>query len=201
MTRQVAPTITSAWTTFEKHISAGRSARDMGFHGKDGDVSRFLARYRLAAAFRRGCFVGYSAATAAAYSSLLRLFLVWSAFEQFASVSGLKDGDKLKHDEIDVLFEWHRTDELGEATAWRGSKLFMEFLAGLTTSSKLAGQLRKSPSPRAVCLALRHAFAHGPLTVNAGPRQPRKLAAAADILALWLLRIMRDEFSKKVTAV
>jgi hypothetical protein len=33
---------------FSKHLAAGGSARDMGFKGKDGDVSKFLARLRLA---------------------------------------------------------------------------------------------------------------------------------------------------------
>ena len=189
--------ITRAWKLFEGRLRAGISAKQMGFVTSDGDVSRFLARYRLAAAFERASFRGYPAPTSRAYSSLLRLFLAWSAFEQLALAIGLKTGGDLHHGDIDEFFERHRPP-LARMTSPEITLPLRQVLAKHLTSAKLINNVTTSPSPRSMCLAFRNAFVHGPLTVHAGSRKPKVLAQAADDWADWLLKVAADEFSTRV---
>lgn len=190
---------------FEKRLREGGRARDFGFLGSDGDVSRFMARFRLAASYRGLRLHGYSKLTRDTYSALLHLFLAWSAFEQYAAVVGLKKARNLNHEAIDTLFARHGFS--GERLAGSQQlRQFFAYVAAFVDNKSLNAHISQyvasgEPEPRVLCLALRHAFAHGPLTANAGPRKPRHVTAAARLLAGWLLDVMRSDFSDRIESL
>lgn len=194
--------ITSGWKTFQSQLAAHHTARDLGFPCKDGDVSRFLARYRLADSFRGVTLDRYAAGTVAAYSSLLRLFLAWSAFEQFAVVIGLRTRATLEHDRIDALLARHPSPRATVALRSTG-RTFLEYMTTFVDSpslkARILGRNQDPPSAGSVARGLRHTFAHGPLTVHGGGKRPKRLSALANALADWLLDVMRVEFEERVS--
>lgn len=191
---------------FQRYIRAGGNATDFGFTGRLGDVSRFMARYRLAISYQGVRLHGYSKDTSAAYSSLLHLFLAWSAFEQYGVITGLSKKGTLHHEDVDRIF-WDAGigSELTDLLDSKPVREFFAFVATTLDSKKLVESLAKYVAggpvqPRVLLTALRHSFAHGPLTANAGPRAPRKVAAAATALATWVLNFMQCDFAGRIDA-
>ena len=65
-----------------------------GFVVGTGEVNRWAARYRAAASFEGASFVQYqSQEIAKGYSALIRALLVWSAFERYLAIIGVKQKD------------------------------------------------------------------------------------------------------------
>jgi hypothetical protein len=64
-----------------RYIKSGGTSRTLGFAGSNEDLFRFCNRFRLAKAFARIDAKGYNPTTLSAYSALLKVFLVFSAFE------------------------------------------------------------------------------------------------------------------------
>jgi hypothetical protein len=60
----------------------------LGFKGGPANVFRFCNRYRLAKAFEGLRLGGYNPMTVQGYDGLMSVFLAWSAFELFCSISG-----------------------------------------------------------------------------------------------------------------
>jgi hypothetical protein len=196
--------ISPTWNAFERQLESGRTARQMGFAGKDGDVSRFLARHRVAACYRSSNFDGIAPRTARAYSSLIRLFLAWSAFEQLALATGLKPNRRLDYRRIDHLFEGQSSAGVGTDVLPPAMRPALAFLArvlddeGLKTSLIHASSGKPGLTRRQLVVALRHAFAHGLLTAHFGGVRPTTLAKACDALSEWLLETQVRYFASVV---
>jgi len=184
------------WLRFEALLAEGQTARDIGFHSIDGDVSRFLARYKVGWAFRGVELSGFTPTTTHTYSALLRLFLVWSAFESYCKVAGLtKSGGGLSHDRVRTFVE--TTSTLALPPEGADCRALREFLFEQTTNSTLRKRLLVDSEwhPYDLCQALRHSFVHGPLTAHAGGTKPAGLRADAEILSSWLLSLMAEGFA------
>jgi len=182
------------WQRFEQLLRSGHTARTLGFTGSDGDVSRFLARHRLASSFRGATFDEYSERTSAAYSALLKLFLTWGAFESFCRITGrTKSGGGLDHTKLRVLLTGRDRPELelGDRRMVQLRRVLGEY----TTHQKLRDRLESDTcSPYDIAQALRHTFAHGPLTAH-GSKSPAAVRDGANRLADWLLEVMAEEFA------
>jgi len=164
----------------------------MGFSAGDGQVSRFLARYRLAAEYRTAVFHRYNERTARSYSALIGLFLAYSAFEQCAVVGGLAPNGHLSAERVDSLFSANGV--LEGATAHRSLRPACAILATLVTRSSLRTALEAAAEggplvPRQLMSALRHTFAHGMLSANIGDLSPVGLARSYQHIRDELLRI------------
>jgi len=67
--------------------AAGDSVFPLGYKGTKFDFYRFANRYRMAARFRSIDLDDFTEETAAGYSALTRVFLVWSVFERYADLA------------------------------------------------------------------------------------------------------------------
>jgi len=188
---------------FQQRLKRDGSARAIGFRARDGDVSRFIARYRLAASYRCSTFDGLSSATVNAYSAMIGLLLAWSAFEQLALICGFTNSRGLDYRSIDALFD-ASADELTES-AWKDIRPFLGFLAGLTNRRTMRTVLEHAAAggrltPRQITVALRNAFAHGALTAHFGGATPRGVVRACQALSEHLLRIQAAHFTSVVNS-
>jgi hypothetical protein len=71
------------WAQWSECVREGRAPADIGLTCQQSALNRFSARYRVAHAFEGITMRGFSPATVDGYSALFRLFLTWSAFEQY----------------------------------------------------------------------------------------------------------------------
>jgi hypothetical protein len=147
---------------------------------------------------------GYRPETAAAYASVFRVFLAYSAFELF-----------------EVLMHGGENARPGRAERWSVSRNpeLVTTLLRHTRSGKLVKFLEReltSPPAREGLLALvegrsdnvlflaasmRHIFAHGAMTAHADGTAPGHLRKLADATSGHVVRIVDEEFSARVAAV
>ena len=162
------------------------------------DVNRFAARYRAASAFRGITLEGYSAATAAGYGEFTRLLLTYSAFEVFLHIAGKTQatiGPELDAaGAVDVLDRLRAIDCDGK---------FYEFLyerVNAPHKRELENYVANDPCNLAyLASAIRHIFAHGWLTPNAGGGEAATAAQLSRELSQFLLFFMDQQFTAFVT--
>lgn len=183
----------SGWNEFDTFV-VHVGAPFFGFKSDAGDVNRFCARFRVAAAFRRLELDGYSAATQEGYSSLCRLLLVWSAFESFLSIFGLDQksvGPILdRHGALPVIAAVKAADPGG---AFYG---FIYARVNATHKAQLGNYKNDDPCNAGyLASSIRHIFSHGHLTPNAAQVDPNNVATICNALSDFLLMAMDQEFS------
>jgi hypothetical protein len=182
---------------FHIALAAGKTLASLGFHGSEGDVQRFIARYRLARSFRGLLLDDYGQATIDGYAAIFRLFLAWSAFERLLEIIGVEQ--KQAH----VLFDAHNVAGLCDRIAQSDNrKSFYSFIRDHTRTAVQAeiDQFLSGNVVDSVYLAaaIRHVFAHGKLSPHANRTIPRKVVRICDDIADFLLRAMDEEFSRRV---
>ncbi|MCF7790533.1 MAG: hypothetical protein K9M56_00920 [Victivallales bacterium] len=169
--------------------------RNVGFAVPLGDVNRFTQRYRLAKSFQSITFAGYSDVTSNAYAALLRVFLVWSAFEILLRAMKLKQMDTAplfeRHGASSVLEAIRKTDRDGKVASFLLGKVNQTHEDVLSTF--LAGG---SVNIAYFISGVRHVFAHGILTPHAGGAAPEAMASVCTSLSDFLLKVMDAEFSR-----
>lgn len=173
------------------------SCADMGFHAGKAEVYRCYARLRLARSYKGLSLEGYTAPTVEAYSELMRVFLVFSAFEQFLKLY------KLRFFELEQLAT--ATDSGAVAITIRNAdkkSLFISFLCRHTHAD-----LRKrlelfisgaSHNPAIVAAAVRHVFAHGILAPHSGRIAPRTTTSVCQLLSEWMLDYIDEVFDSSI---
>lgn len=193
-----------SWSLVQARLKLGQGATSCGFKAKDGDLSRYVARFKIARAYRASHFEGVSVSTTDAYSALLGLMLAWGAFEQFAKVSGLvKPRGGLNYGEIDRLFENYSATLASRD--WDAVRPAYGFLATLQANEKLEADLERASRgepllPRKLVTAIRNAFAHGQLTAHFGGIRATKTAKACKALTAHLLALQAAHFIDTVQA-
>ena len=179
---------------YQTGLAESGNAGSLGFHGSDGDVSRFIARYRLAESFEEARFVGYGEDTGVAYSDMLGFFLTWGAFEAYCRVMGMTkpNASVLDHSAIQPVFKTH---ELKGPLGPKARERLVEFLAKHVSDRRLATELKEATGESevyAICRAMRHLFVHGTLTVHAGGTTPSTVSRASKGLREFLLEVMSE---------
>lgn len=191
--------VSAAQRDFSSRLAKGESARTIGFSAGDGEVSRFFARYRLAAEYRNSAFYTFSSRTADCYSALIGLLLSYSSFEQCAAVSGLVVEGKLAAGKVDRLFE--DSGIIKGAESLEPLRPVFRYLSPLVSSRPLRIALDKAADgeeilPRQLISALRHTFAHGRLSAHIGGLSPVRLSRGYLHLREELLRFQRAHISE-----
>lgn len=186
-------------------MKAGRTIQELGFsvEAEFKDVVRFASRYRVANSFKGVDLEGFSEKTIHGYNALFKLFLSWSAFEQWLKLVGLTNSDfKTKK-----LFDLYGASSLCEAIKeYDKGDAFYSFLLENVTKGKHREEIRKYLQGRDMngsylASAIRHIFAHGLLTPHARKAQPHNVAKICDEISTFLLGIMDSEFTKSVEGV
>ncbi|MCG8368282.1 MAG: hypothetical protein MJA27_33740 [Pseudanabaenales cyanobacterium] len=158
------------------------------------ELGRFAARYRLASAFERLEVNGYPSATEDAYSAVLKAFLAYSTLEQL---------HKAIECDQHLIERWANLAEEPAARLRRAGKI-LDFLESTMRSQQLRENLdnfrnKETDNCLIVATALRHAVAHGFMTVHPKGTAPQTSERFCESLRQMLLRIADQEFSGLVT--
>jgi hypothetical protein len=156
------------------------------------ELNRFAARYRLARAFNGIDADGYAKDTMDAYSAVLKVFLAYSALEQFHKA--VKPTKPRQH-----LSERWADCAVSPAVSLRESEAIIQFLIKTVSHNKLKEQLiafqqGKHDNVLIVATALRHAVAHGFMSVHPEGTSARVSKIFCQQLSRMLLSISNQSF-------
>lgn len=183
-------------------IREGYSAIKMGFQKPTDVVNRFIARFRLAKEFKEIKFDTYTSDTAIGYNSLVKVFLAYSAFEQFLEIMG-KDRSSVNS----ILIQYNSTKHINYILREDKNKRFYDFLCThldkKRTDQKEEKKLTKvynksSDNIIYIASSIRHIFAHGLLSPSANRCKPETVKNICDCIFNFLIEVMDKEFSKKI---
>lgn len=195
------PTLINAppgWAQVDALLGAYRAPSSFGFTGSAGDLNRFWSRYRLAKSFREIAVDHFVPDTVQGYSSLFRVFLVWSAFEHLMRITGNNLGT--------MAARLTPYDPDAFAAAIRATPDYHRFLSVVLAEldrkpyiDNLTAFLAGNPSNiLAVPAAIRHIFAHGKLTPNSGTGNVGAANAISASSCEFLFRVMDGEFLQRL---
>lgn len=186
----------SHWGYFDGYVRYHHSV-PFGFKDDIANINRFSARFRVASSFSNLSLENFSAPTEAGYSGLCRVFLVWSAYEVFLDIIELhpsKTQELLNRYDSQSFILKIRELDVGD----RFYKFIYERV-NKTHKSELDKYFQEDDcNPQYLASAIRHIFAHGTLSANANDVSPNVVANICNILAEYLLKVMDDEFSRKI---
>ncbi len=156
------------------------------------ELNRFAARYRLARAFNGIDADGYASDTIDAYGAVLKVFLAYSALEQFHKA--VKPINPRQH-----LSERWADWAVSPAVSLRESDAIIQFLIKTVSHQKLkekliAFQQGKHDNVLIVATALRHAVAHGFMSVHPEGTAPKVSKIFCQQLSRMLLSISDRSF-------
>lgn len=189
-----------AWKTYITALKQGKTSADFGFSASNGAIVRFASRYRVAKSFQTIQLDGYSPATADGYAALLRVFLCWSAFEQFLLILSIEQRN------LAPLLKPYNPDEtIGQIKAIDRNRSFYNFLYARVNNAhrqELDHYFQDDlQNITYLASAIRHVFVHGQLTPHANQTHPQRVAKIGTVISEFLLRVMDDEFEKQVQPV
>jgi hypothetical protein len=184
-----------------REISLGSShAKDIGFPGVrndgDGDLTRFIARWRLAANFTSVEICGFNAKTVSGYTGIIKLVLAVNAAEQFARCLGIDQGS-LVHLESTLSFSKNNIK-------WsKNLARILEMLDAHLTGSNLKRRISNCLEKKIFDLwgfsfGIRHVFAHGILTAGANDADPATVGSLCSDVADLMLDSLEEYFSSAV---
>ncbi|MCG8368697.1 MAG: hypothetical protein MJA27_35860, partial [Pseudanabaenales cyanobacterium] len=149
-------------------------------------------RYRLASAFEGLEVSGYPSATKNAYGAVLKAFLAYSALEQLHKAVKPPSGSR------NLMDRWA---SLGTkpASQLRRSKSILMFLEEQVESRPLLERLHafqngESDNCLSVATALRHAVAHGFMSVHPNGTSPQTAEGFCQLVSQMLIEIADHEF-------
>lgn len=188
------------WAECDAALRKFTPPSQLGFVGSAGDLNRFRSRYRLAKSFRSISLDSYTAETTDGYSSLFRVFLAYSAFEQFLDCCGLN------LPETQQLLPTYKSSECEEAI--RKVEHYDSFLSVVMKHldrkvhrTQLENFLFGNPcNVLYVAAGIRHIFAHGKLTPNSGAGFTAPAQKISTILCEFLFHVMDGEFIGRLRA-
>lgn len=182
----------------ERWMRAESVAAEMGFQDI-GSLRRFGARYRLARSFGGVNLHGYGDDTERGYSALMRVFLVWTAFEYLCKKGGRSARELIDpHDtetpsrhirEVDPDYRFYRF--IRDHVDGRHQKQLDRFVEAAPGQCHI----------KFLASAIRHVFAHGILTPSVGDGRPDAVLRICQVLSEFFLGVMADDFVGRVEGV
>lgn len=156
------------------------------------ELNRFAARYRLARAFNGIDADGYAKDTIDAYGALLKVFLAYSALEQFHKAVKPTRPKQRIHDRWESL-------AVSPAANLRESEAIIQFLINTVSHDRLRNRLidfqrGSHDNVLIVAMALRHAVAHGFMSVHPEGTSARVSKTFCQQLSRMLLSIADQAF-------
>jgi hypothetical protein len=186
----------SGWKSFDSFVQF-HGYDGYGFKSEIGDVNRFAARYRMARSANGISLAGYSPEAENGYSGLLKVLLAWSAFENLLLILGEKQTSASKFIDVnDGILIAQKIRSLDD-----GDK-FYRFIYDRVNNrhqTELDNYFNSDPcNPLYLASAIRHIFAHGPLTPHANEVNPMVVASICEALHEFILNIANHEFEKYI---
>lgn len=168
-----------------------------GFVDDLPEINRFAARYRAANCFQGVSLKGFSNNTQAGYSALCRLLLVYSAFEAYLRVLGVKQNGLSQ-----ALADFGAEAILASIRKIDYEDRFYNFIFQRVNDShkKELSSYFNSDSCNVAYLAsaIRHIFAHGWLTPSANGNESLNAVEICNVLSEFLLKFMDHSFATAV---
>lgn len=190
------------WKYFSQLLKKGKKATDFGFNSKDGDVTRFNARYRLAKSFKKIELETYSDNIILGYEGLTRAFLTYSALETYIrlfanekKISIAKLGINFidKHQADTVLKKIFKIDNKKQFYA------FIKLYANNDIKKSIDDFYNQEDHNIILLLAsIRHIFGHGILTPSVNGISPKKVNKICTLLSIFILEQIANDFQKRV---
>lgn len=185
----------SKWDDFNTHVM--NVGPDFFGFAEIAEVNRFAARYRAANCFEEIRLRGFSNNTQAGYSALCRLLLVYSAFEAYLRIAGLKQNGLSK-----ALAEFGADDVLDRIRKIDSNDRFYNFIYQRVNEAhkkELDSYFNTDACNIAyLASAIRHIFAHGWLSPSANGNESSNAAEICNVLSDFLLRFMDYSFAQSV---
>ena len=166
----------------------------------DGTLTRTNARYRLAKSFNGILLKDYSDDSIEGYAALMRVFLVYSAFESYLKLI-TKENRKCKAGK--TLLSTKKAKQVSqEILDLDKNKKFYKFISSFSTGyvSKEIEKFYTKEDHNIVCLlsSIRHIFVHGSLTPHANRVNPRAVKKICNLLSDFFLDQIAKDFSKRI---
>lgn len=192
----------SCWNTFQKALVSGKTAKTVGFLCKDGDLSRFEARWRLAANLSGVVLDGYSAKTQRGYAGILKLVLAINAAEEYALAAGLVKGtqNKIQWDKLSARIGECKAKPKASVAAKALFETLNKHLAGTALKSKISKMEADGLHDSLVIgQGVRHLFVHGILTAGANEASPESIGIWCEQMANAVLAALDQDFSRSIS--
>ena len=169
-------------------------------------LSQWSARFRFAKSFK-GLDLGEAYKTEdtpLGYASIMRIFLVYSAFETYCKALDCQAGDenqvKLLQNHVlrkTTLLEIRKLDS--------DNKLFIFLASHLNENNtkimkKFISEKTSDINVSFLAKSIRHVFAHGVLTGNAGGLSAKKFEKISKLISHFLLECMDSDFESRVAS-
>lgn len=189
---------------------SGDSLKPLGYVGGKYSFYRFVNRFRLAVNLEGLNVKGYTDATVETYSSLTRVFLMWSTFEVYCELC-----DKQYHK---MLQHFPRKYIVGLAEQYRAldaDEKLIEFLNELSANTSyakyyLAKNNKVLPKPLVdfsdgdddkvinIIATIRHAYAHGHLTAHPKGMKSETMKKICDLFIKFIQSFIRWDFQSRL---
>lgn len=164
-----------------------------------GKVSKWSARFRLAKSFK-SVDLGddYSLDTVNLYSAITKIFLTYSAFEQYRKIYAITD------EEISQLQE--RCSQLTKVQKIRDldpNNAFCAFLEKYLTANRHKQKMQKIIADGNIdivflAMSARHVFAHGSFAAHSTGLSAKRFEEISQIISDFLLDCMDLDFTDRV---
>lgn len=185
-----------AYARLSRALGEGREAKEFEIAaGRQHELPRFAARYRLAAVCEGMRLPGYSVRTTLGYSALLRIHLCYSAIEQYGLLFDI---------EAAALLTGPRAEEvLSKLCRSDADRATLKVITARLTKPRLRG--RTDLKLHEVLEALRHTFVHGALSPGAtdsdGKGAFTVIARAGKYGCPYLLNVLASDLESRVNRV
>jgi len=189
------------WKKFIQHLKNNKTTKDFDFICKDGDISRINARFRLAKSFEKIELSEYSEKNVLAYSAIMKLFLVYSVFENYVQcIYGKKNGSIVYEKGIFILKDNEQISK--EILNIDKNKSFYELIKKFLDRKRQKEEIDKfyqNEEHNIVYLisSIRHTFVHGKLTPNFN-KSPTKVIKICNLLSEYVLKQIGNDFAKRI---
>lgn len=194
-----------AWAGSEAKLKAKPSSapQKIGYVGATfGDLSRWSARFRLAKSFK-GIDTGdeyLTMDTPSHYGSIMRMFLVFSAFEHYARCLGIKSHDETRLKQMQ--------DDAGQARViadirhYNPDYSFFVFVKNHLDEPRMIARMQgfidgKETNVSFLGRSARHIFAHGHMSAGSGGVDDMTMDIISSSICNLLLETMDVDFEKR----
>ncbi|MGB3403324.1 MAG: hypothetical protein WBA77_11595 [Microcoleaceae cyanobacterium] len=192
-----------AWSRFFSENRESDSILPEDLVNNFAQLSRWSAWFRLAKSFK-GLDLGdtYSGVdTPQLYSAITRIFLVYSAFETYCYIIGLKPN---KESQIKFIQNAQSQEEIIKAIRdLDPSNNISNFLEQHSTGKDIKQMMcdfKAGDDINVSCFArsIRHVFAHGILSANSTGLSPKRFNQLSLIISNFLLDCMDEDFDRRI---
>jgi hypothetical protein len=198
------------WDKFTKAIKKKKAIEILNLANEDekellAKVNRFAARYRLAKSFDGVILNRYNEETVKAYSSIIKVFLSYTAFEIFLKIIKKNEQTLLQESFSDIQLKKISNSIItlnNDKNILSSIKEKMPFkIKDSGNKTKLEVFLSKKgdyyKNILIVAEIIRHKFAHGILTANLNNSESKSTIKICEIITERILfKVMDDQFTK-----